>query len=861
MKGKARKIPELLVPAGGPEQLKAAAANGADAVYMSGRSFNARISAENFSDEELERAVDFLHTYGVDAHIAMNILLRKEELDPAVSFARRMYRAGADALIVQDPGLIARLREACPDLPLHMSTQGTIYDEDGARAAQMLGMKRVITARELSLKEIRRICQSVDIEVEVFVHGAICIGYSGQCHLSGTIGGRSGNRGACAQPCRLPYELRGEKSGTAAGGFLLSPKDMSLLDHLRELSAAGVASLKIEGRMKSPEYVALTTSVYRRYLDRIRDGREDPSRSEYAADTAKMRQVFARGAFTDGYLAGDSGAGLMAAETSKHTGVRIGKLVRTDPKRGRAAVRLTAPLRNGDGVEIRDGERACGNIITYIRGKNGQLVRQAEAGMSVTIGDLDPRLLRGLGEGAPLFRITDAALMKNLRRSYEKMPARVPVDIHLTAVTGSPAVLTAVSVDGGRRHVVSVETESPLERSESRPPEEDRIRASLEKTGGTPYFPRRVDMVIRDDPFLSSSELNALRRNALDALTEKRTASRRPDGAQASEFKKNKHPEPRRPEKMPDAERSDPCPSAEPAENRPEKTVVLYFYNTDQAGQRVRELSDLLRETGLGAELAVPCEWLVQETPGRALQPSALADYLKKTGLRVYAVLPAVTRGFSESEKAELAGLLERMCCGEMVAGVYAANLSHICALRKKRIPFLADVSMNILNPESARAAGLLGASGAVLSSEPDALEAWPSCGDGTGTPGEPVPLEVLGYGRTPAMYMAHCPVGGPGVTAPDHRGPDCSPERKHYYCRKDQWVLRDRRGESFPLLPDSRDCSAVLYSHRCVDRTGIIDEITSAGISRIRICVFNENAKEILEKIKIISYVGDIIR
>lgn len=844
----ARTIPELLVPVGGAEQLRAAVANGADAVYMSGRSFNARISAENFRDEELAEAVRFAHTYGVDAHIAMNILLQDGEMAPAVDFARRMYESGADALIVQDPGLIAELRRTCPEIPLHMSTQGSVYDAAGAKAVQALGMKRVITARELSLEEIRKICREVDIEVEVFVHGAICIGYSGQCHLSGTIGGRSGNRGECAQPCRLPYELTGRGGKTAARGYLLSPHDMSLLEHLDELAEAGVASLKIEGRLKSPEYVAMTTAVYRRYLDRLRDGRGPVSRSEFAADTAALRQVFSRGAFTDAYLRGYSGGDLMAADTPKHTGMKIGELLWTDRKRGHAAVRLSAPLQNGDGVEIRDGGRSCGNVITYIRSKNGKLIRRAEPGMAVTIGDLDRDRLAGLREGAPVYRITDAQLNKRLQQSYEKMPSGVPVDLHLKAVTGTPAVLTAAAGQGGARRVVSVESDAPLEWAENRPLQEDRARLSLEKTGGTPYAVRNLDLVIEGDPFLSASELNALRRRVLDALTEARTAGRSIAG-KAEESACQAASAQEKAFSFREARIAEPVPLPG---SRNDRTIVIYFYRAGGVEVRIRELAAMLNNAGqafeaVPVEFAVPYDLLLQED---GLQPSNTAVLLQRAGIRTSAVLPAVTRTLASEQQEAVFNALERMYADGGIAGVYAANLSHFYSLRDRKIPLLADVSMNILNSRSVQAVQNLGAAGAVLSMEPDALE----CGfqfDPAGEAAPDISLEALVYGRTPAMYTAHCPVGGTGLDRNNPRRPDCSPEKKRYYCRQGPWALRDRKNASFPVVPDPRDCSAVLYSHSVTDRKAGTGRMKAAGISRFRICVFLENAEHILDIVR----------
>ena len=248
---------ELLIPAGGKKQFIAAVENGADAVYVGGRDFNARINAENFSVEELEKAVDYGHLKGVKTYVTMNTLLDDEQLEPALLKAAQYYNIGVDGIIIQDMGLGLLIKENVPKLPIHLSTQAGTYDAEGVEAAAGLGYERVVLARELSLEEIKRAVKT-GIEIEVFIHGALCMCYSGQCQLSRYIGGRSGNKGACAQPCRLPYT--GMNNHNYQQTYPLSPKDLCLIEDIGALAEAGVASLKVEGRMKSPEYVAIVTS-------------------------------------------------------------------------------------------------------------------------------------------------------------------------------------------------------------------------------------------------------------------------------------------------------------------------------------------------------------------------------------------------------------------------------------------------------------------------------------------------------------------------------------------------------------------------------------------------------------------------
>ena len=383
-----RQIPERLAPVGGEEQLRAAVENGADAVYMGGRMFNARVNAGSFGGDRLKESVRYAHSKGVKVYITLNTLVKDEELEEAVQVARECYLAGVDALIVQDFGLGSLLRQYVPAMELHLSTQGTVYDLDGVLQAKEMGFERVVLARETPFEQIKAIARATDVPLEIFVHGALCMCYSGQCQMSRFQGGRSGNRGGCAQPCRLPYEiLRGEKPVLDKGEkravfskYRLSPKDMCTIDNLGEFAEAGVASLKIEGRMKSPEYVAVVVGIYRKYLDLYaRDGWYEVSREDREA----LQQIFNRGSFTDGYLWKNPRRTILSGDIPKHQGIELGKVldVRVAGE-GRTirqflTVKLSRDLNLGDGVEIhslgRDGEvKLTGNIVTYIGEKKNR---------------------------------------------------------------------------------------------------------------------------------------------------------------------------------------------------------------------------------------------------------------------------------------------------------------------------------------------------------------------------------------------------------------------------------------------------------------------------------------------------------
>ena len=443
------KMPELLAPVGGKSHLTAAVNSGADAVYMGGLAFNARIFADNFRDDELPEALEFAHLRGVKVYITLNTLLRDSELAKAFEYANYLYSIGVDGLIVQDMGLARLIHKYLPDFPLHLSTQGTLYNKEAVSLARRMGFCRVVPAREVSLEEIKEIVRAGEEEidgvppadVEVFVHGALCMCYSGQCQMSRMLGAgrkgsagesntgscRSGNRGTCAQPCRHSYT---DESGRTY--YALSPKDLCQIDNIPDLVMSGAASLKIEGRIKAPEYVATVTSIYRKYLDLFdslcRQYGPAEAKERYSVaeeDKLMLRQIFNRGNFTSGYLYGDPGEDLLSGVSPKNQGIYAGRVVavidsedkvseidekraaRGALKRGKVLVCIalskgfTQGVSPGDGLEFRcedeDAPReAVGSVTTFIKDIGGG---------ELIVGDFD----RGVRRGDLAFKVTDKA--------------------------------------------------------------------------------------------------------------------------------------------------------------------------------------------------------------------------------------------------------------------------------------------------------------------------------------------------------------------------------------------------------------------------------------------------------------------
>lgn len=556
------KMPELLAPVGGKQHLVAAVNNGADAVYMGGLAFNARIFADNFRDDELPEAIDYAHLHGAKVYITFNILLKDRELPKALEYANYLYSIGVDGLIVQDMGIIRLIHKYIPDFPLHLSTQATLYNKEAVTMAQEMGCCRVVPARELTLEEITEVSQEAEahgMDVEIFVHGALCMCYSGQCQMSRMIGRRrtgkartdamnaantgscrSGNRGTCAQPCRQAYT--DDKGQTF---YALSPKDMCQIENLPDLIMSGAASFKIEGRIKTPEYVATVTRIYRKYIDLFdkleREFGAEEAKQRYAVeeeDLLKLRQIFNRGNFTDGYLYENHGDDILSGLSPKNQGVYAGRVVavldneskgqgadekkaiRGALKRGKVLVCIAldrnsgiSGINPGDGVEFRgDDEWAprretVDGVTTFVKNIGGG---------EVIIGDFD----RGVEVGDEAFKVTDKRLIDEALDTPDK---KLPVTMVFTAREGQYPTLAITDVKAGNS--VEIAADHVVEHARKAPTDEARIASNLSRLGETPYVlgMGAIDIQIDDDIMMPVSIINKMRRDATEQLMAERT--------------------------------------------------------------------------------------------------------------------------------------------------------------------------------------------------------------------------------------------------------------------------------------------------------------------------------------------------
>ena len=690
---------ELLAPAGDMAALIAAVQNGADAVYLGAGAFNARRNAGNFDGDALDAAVAYCHARGVKVHVTLNTLVREDEFAALTEAVRAVNRSGADAVIVQDFGVARALKALAPDLQRHASTQMAVHNRQGVAFLAEQGFDRAVLARELTFSEIAD-CARAGIETEVFVHGALCVACSGQCLLSSLVGGRSGNRGLCAQPCRLPWRLDGR------GGCLLSTRDLCAIDDLAALRDAGVTSLKIEGRLKRAEYVAVTVAAYRKALDDLYAGRAHDT----GVDRRALLQMFNRGGFTRGYGPGVSEGELMYPERPNHVGVAVGAC------RGDGTVALEAAVSPADALVLRG------------RGEDKPVRLSGDAGARVRCD--------AARRGDALFRLVSDEQIKAARDSFDGEHRQTEVAFRATLRVGEAARLEAS--DGVHRVVAAGDV---IQAATGRPFDPERARAQLEKTGGTPFRAASVELDADENAFCPASLLNALRRDALDALLAARAAVRRREGTWAQ---------------------------PEPARTLPERPRLL-VQSADPA-----QLMEAL-EGGADGVILAPRDLRAEALEG--LDPEALAAR-GKLGLALPAVMPA------EALEAIHAWALAHR---EAFGATWLSNVGQLGLEWPGRRA--GDFMLNVFSNAALAQLNDWGIDAYAPSVELNAGQIAELGGE----------TALTVWGRLPLMHLRHCPLravrGMKGKHADCRHCDACAPGE-----RLDGRSLEDRRGAAFPL-------------------------------------------------------------
>ncbi len=817
------KIPELLAPAGGITQLKAAVENGANAVYIGGMAFNARINAENFTEEDIKYGIEYAHVRGANVYVAMNTLISDREIDDALEYAYQIYREGADALIVQDLGFAKLLKDQIPHMPLHLSTQSTIYNSEGVLAATKLGFKRVVLARELSLMEIKAITDNTKAEIEVFVHGSLCISYSGQCQLSNINGGRSGNRGQCAQPCRLPYSIIKTEGTTdtevSKSSYLLSPKDLCTIDNLEGLIEAGVTSLKIEGRMKSAEYVAVVTGTYRKYLDMYADKNRIYNGSIITDDDRRdLAQVFNRGGFTSGYLLGKPGKEILSGDIPKHQGVLIGKVISSEPARRFIDIELSHNLSLGDGVEIRNKDLP-GNVVTYMKNKGVKCV-SGEKGDILTIGDIDG-IVR---PGDEVYKITDKELMKRAQNTYLHKPSRkVPIDISFTVTSNNPAILSAKDDDG---NAVQSESASKPEAAINRPLTKEIAIEQLQKTGGTPFDVRNSEFNIEEGLSVPVSEINRLRREVLEKM----------EGLRANKNKNREEPKSLysrlSTSKLSESHNlnADLRIAASGLANK--SNLInrnLYFYELG-ASKEGNIVNSAFEENLLKANsIYLPYQCFLE-----LHYAEVISKYLNE-GIKLIPVLPSITKGFHDENIQKNFDSIVKAS----TSGLCIGNIGWIDKFMNAGVSLIGDYGLNIYNSESFDKLKDMGFIGSVIAYDASLEQAGKMDFHGL----EP---EWTIFGRIPAMISEYCAIEGiEQDTNTKGEKIGCS------NCSTSKFSLEDRKGDLYPVIPYINSCRMTILSHNKKQGTNEIPILRKHGMNNFRINIYDETKEEIEQLIK----------
>ena len=497
---------EVLSPAGSMESLIAAIEGGCDAVYLSGTLYGARSYAANFNNEELKEAVEYAHLYGVRVYVTINILIYESEVKNFLKYIEYLQEISVDAVIVQDIGMMDLLRQKYPKLEIHASTQMHIHNLEGAKLVESLGLKRAVLARETPVNLIKEIKENTNIELEIFVHGALCICYSGQCLMSSLIGGRSGNRGTCAQCCRQPYSLISNDKVISKEEYLLSTKDLNTLDNLDQLLKIGVNSLKIEGRMKRPEYVYWVTKMYRKAVDSFYEtGKCHISE----ADIYELKKLFNR-QFTKGFIFGESHQNFINSYRPNHLGVDLGTVLSSSDKA--IVVKLNSTLHVQDGIRILMDKEDYGLTVIKMF-KKGKSVEEAYKGDIVEISST-----KRVSKGAAVLKTSDYNQLKNIQKIIKDKQRKVNISMYLEARLSSN--LKLVINDGINE--VELFSDYLVQESQNMPTTKDDITKQLSKLGNTIYSIKELELSLDNNIFIPVKILNDLRREAVEKLNSKR---------------------------------------------------------------------------------------------------------------------------------------------------------------------------------------------------------------------------------------------------------------------------------------------------------------------------------------------------
>ena len=781
---------DLLSPVGDFDCLKAAVQNGANSVYFGANLFSARAYASNFDLKQLEDVILYAKTRGVKTNLTLNTLVTDDEFDKAFELAEKAYKFGIDAIIVQDLGLAKQLIKQFPDLDIHASTQMTIHNLQGVLKMEDLGFKRVVLSRELSIQEIEYICSNSNIEIECFIHGALCISYSGQCLFSSMVGGRSGNRGKCAQPCRLPYQLL-ENDKKINQGHLLSTRDLCGLDYIPDLINAGVTCLKIEGRMKNPEYVATVTRIYRKYIDLAESGKE------YIVDEIDRKtllQVFNRGMSSSGHLSNEPNKNLIFKEKPNNMGLFLGKVEKYNKNKGYITVKLQEPIEIGDTISLEKESGTYNVSELMLKDKN---IKDTFIGQTVTIG----RMKGNINLGDKIYKISSKKLNLLAQQSIKNENRKISLNCKIIIKKGFPIslhVTSANNLDIYSGLNINCKSDVVPEIAQNKPLDKDRIIAQLSKTKDSIYEFKNIDIELDDSVFLPRiSALNELRRNALDNVYNYAI-----DNIKRKNVLNNNNEISSLDLKEIDINKKD--------STRKQVSVLLNILNLDFDYSNLDGIDNVY----------IPLKYFSN------IKYLNILECLQKK-FKIYIYLPTIIKA---NYRNLFFNIIEKTIEKYNIQGFVISNISNLklldSVLSNKDFELIANYTFNVFNNYSVYELKKLGISRFTISPESNKNIITDLCGNHC------LNKELIVYGNTPLMNINYCLTGNSNKCYPTCLS-KCNSNNRYY--------LKDRLNMKFRILFDNFQTVSTIYNSKI---TSIV--ASDFNIDCARIDILDETVSEI---------------
>lgn len=787
--------PELLSPVGDFECLKAAVQNGADSVYLGASSFNARARATNFDENSLKEAVEYAKLHNVKVNLTLNTLIKNEEFEDAVNLAVYAYNIGVDAIIVQDLGLSSYLLKNHPEIPLHASTQMTVHNLAGVKALEKQGFSRVVLSRELSISEIKYIKENTDCELEVFIHGALCISYSGGCLFSSMVGDRSGNRGLCAQPCRLPYELLDSKENKISSGFLLSPRDLCSLDYLPTLVRLGIDCFKIEGRMKTPTYVATVTRIYRKYIDFILEHLdlsdaeiinlihkelEKTNEATGLSDKEELLQSFNRGGFSDGHFPDKENKNLVFKEKSNNEGIYLGKVFRFNNNKGHISFELQNSLSIGDKIKVGNDLYTVSELM--IENKN---FKTLDKGKRVTIG----RMKGDIKNNSPIYRMESKALNDSIAPTFssEKEFKKLPLDAEIRIVEGKPVKLNVRGLTGFYEGLeVSITSEFIPEKAINAPLTGEKITSMLSKTGSTQFEFRNIKTELGEGLFIPKvSTINDMRRTALSKL----------EGMVLEKYSHNLSPI------LPE------LPDNIKTKTEPKLAILLNIINLNYNYLNLENIDSFY----------IPYRYFISEKYKELLK--AISQKFN-----TYIYMPPVIK--DNISKNNLEENIKNIILNFAIKGAVLSHISQIKIFKDFTLELIANYNFNIFNTYSANELKEKGFTRFIPSLELNKNELKSLLDKAT------INTEAIVYGKTPLMTNNYCYLG---------QSNKCYKDCDRKCMLNEKYELKDRLGFKFRILPDNTCTLTTIFNSKTTSIT-----FEDLKLDYTRIDILDESYEEI---------------